>query len=145
MLNICLIKIECEKVLLIKNSNKYLKNIIRQFIRINQREEIKRSSQYILPKINTQIGCFIVLFDNKKLCFWFYRLQWEGGKGNRHQEIHVLQLQKKKKLIKTCSTGDFVWAKLPSTSYLWPVKIENVDISDDHEEYHVYCKADTVM
>lgn len=53
-----------------------------------------------------------------------------------------------KKLIKTCSTtetGDFVWAKLPSTSYLWPVKIEKVDISDDHEEYHVYCKADTVM
>lgn len=52
---------------------------------------------------------------------------------------------KKKKLNKTCCTGDFVWAKLPSTSYLWPVKIENVDISDDHEEYHVYCKADTVM
>lgn len=60
-----------------------------------------------------------------------------------------------KKLIKTCSTtetakkliktGDFVWAKLPSTSYLWPVKIEKVDISDDHEEYHVYCKADTVI
>lgn len=60
-----------------------------------------------------------------------------------------------KKLIKTSSTtetakkliktGDFVWAKLPSTSYLWPVKIEKVDISDDHEEYHVYCKADTVM
>lgn len=104
-----------------KNSNKYLKNIIRQFIRINQREEIKRSSQYILPKINTQIGCFIVLFENKKN--YAFGLQVAMGRRKRKPASGDTCTATAKKLIKTCSTietakkliktGDFVWAKLP--------------------------------
>lgn len=49
-----------------------------------------------------------------------------------------------KKLLRTenkpVDVGDFVWTKLPSLSFLWPVQIDV-----ESEEYQVYCKADDAM